>query len=164
MGGAVEQPHSDDMLQVGNRLRYDWLRDCEMFSGSRHAAPLCNCQKDLQLPQLELTTESLRLMCRAAHSHKIYASIDKWKFTSIAGVRNASHYSQQEPRPESPSAITRTSEDQSRLSPTHGRITPMLRRRTVLAVTAALTISSDLAGSGSAEAADPVKIRASYVV
>jgi sulfonate transport system substrate-binding protein len=40
----------------------------------------------------------------------------------------------------------------------------MLRRRTVLAVTAALTISSALAGSGSAVAADPVKIRASYVV
>ena len=90
MGGPVEQPHSDDMLQIGNGLRYDWLRDCEMFSGSRHAAPLCNSQKDLELAQLELTTELMRLTCRTAHSHKIYVFIDKWKFTSIAEVRNAS--------------------------------------------------------------------------
>ena len=48
---AIEQAHSDGMLQIGNDLRYDWLRDRKMFGRFRHAAPLRDGEKNLQVPQ-----------------------------------------------------------------------------------------------------------------
>src|SRR5215467_8218099 len=54
--GASEQAQSHGVLQIGNDLRYDRLRDRKMFSGSRHAAPMHDGEKNLQVPQLELTT------------------------------------------------------------------------------------------------------------
>src|SRR6185437_8905635 len=52
-GISFEQPHAEDMLDIRNRLRHRRLRDGEAVRCLAHAAKLGDCNKDMQVMELE---------------------------------------------------------------------------------------------------------------
>ena len=60
LGAAVEQPDAQGMLQVGDGLGDDRVRDCEMRGGLRHAAPFGHGEHDMQVPQPDAAPDAIR--------------------------------------------------------------------------------------------------------
>ena len=57
MTAPVKKPNAECLFEIGDHLRYDGLRDREMFGRSRHAAPLNNRNENVQLPQFDTSTD-----------------------------------------------------------------------------------------------------------
>src|SRR5262249_1213907 len=56
---AIKETHSERMFHVGNRLRNGGLRYAELRSSLAHAAASRHGEQDTEVPQLEVTAETL---------------------------------------------------------------------------------------------------------
>jgi hypothetical protein len=56
---AVEKARAEREFQVGDRLRHDWLCDGKLFGRFRHTARLREGNQNLELAQLETTSQTV---------------------------------------------------------------------------------------------------------
>jgi hypothetical protein len=67
MSIAIKQPDAEDLLKIGDNFRNDRLRNGELFCCLGNAAGLDNCQKDMQVAQLDASTDAVGPI----HDHSI---------------------------------------------------------------------------------------------
>lgn len=65
---TVEQSHAQRCFKTSDNRRHRWLRDAQFGRGLSHAAALGDREEDVQLAQLEATTDVLFPMDMTSHS------------------------------------------------------------------------------------------------
>ena len=56
---ALQQTHPEGMLQICHRFCHHRIRDGKLFRRLGHASTLHDCEKDMQIAQLEPTSDTL---------------------------------------------------------------------------------------------------------